>query len=195
MKIYKNLIQGTDEWLNTKLGKFGSTDAQAVASNGRGLDTKCYEKAAELIIGKPKESYTNEHIERGKELESMARSVYEIETGNLVKEVGYIELSEFVGCSPDGLVGDDGLIEIKCPSDANYIRSLYEDKIDSKYVWQMQHQMYVSNRKWCDFVIFNESLNQIHIRRVERDRQAIEKIMIGLVEGEEKIKSILEKIK
>lgn len=195
MKIYDNIIQGTEEWFQVRLGKFGSSDAQAVAFCGRGLDTICFQKVAEIIIGKPQESYTNEHIERGIKTESMARSAYEIETGNLVTQVGYIEISDYVGGSPDGMVKGDGLIEIKCPSDANYIRTIYEGKIDSKYIWQMQHLMLITNRKWCDFVVFNENLDKIRIQRVERDEEAIEKIKVGLESGERKIKTILEKVK
>jgi putative phage-type endonuclease len=195
MKIYKDLQQGTDEWHKLRLGKLGSSCARAVAVNGKGLETKCYQKAAELICGEKEESYTNEHMKRGIRLEGMARSVYEIETGNLVEQVGYIEFSEFVGGSPDGLVGDDGLIEIKCPSNTNYIRNLYKGKIDTKYIWQMQHLMYISGRKWCDFIMFNESLNKIFISRIDRDESKIEKLKIGLEAGEKKIKSILERVK
>jgi putative phage-type endonuclease len=195
MKIYKNLEQRSDEWFSVRLGKFGSTDAQAVATKGKGLETLCYKKVAEIIIGRQEDSYTNEHLERGRELEPMARSAYEIESSNFVEQVGYIELSKFVGCSPDGLVGDKGMVEIKCPSNANYIKNLYENKIDTAYIWQVQHQLYVGNREWCDFIIFNETLNKIKITRIKRDESAIEKLKVGLEYGEKRIKDILEKIK
>src|SRR5690349_12115357 len=124
-----NFDQGSPEWYSIRLGKFGSTDAQAVASNGKGLETLCYEKVAEIVTQKPRESYSNADMERGKLLESMARSAYEIQSGNLVEQVGYIEQSEYVGTSPDGLVGVDGMIEIKCPSDANFVKYLFEGRI------------------------------------------------------------------
>jgi putative phage-type endonuclease len=195
MKIIKDLKQGSDEWLKLRLGRFGSTDAQAVGSNGRGLDTLCYQKAAEIITGKAKETYRNADMERGNELEGMARMAYELETGNLVEEVAYFDFDEFTGGSPDGLVGDEGLVEIKCPSDANFVKEVFTKKIKSKYIWQMQHLMFVSDRKWCDYIIFNENLDRIEITRVERDEEAIEKIKEGLEAGKEKIKNILEKIK
>jgi putative phage-type endonuclease len=192
--IIHNCIQGTDEWLKIRLGKFGGTDAQAVATNGKGLETLCFQKVADLMIGKPQKSYTNEDMERGKKLEASARLLYELKTGNSVKEVGYLELNECTGCSPDGLVGDEGMIEIKCPSDRVFVEYLYKKEIDKKYFWQMQHQMSVADRKWCDYVLYNENLDRIEIQRVERDEKAIEKIIIGLEAGIKKIIEIQEKI-
>ena len=197
MKIYthEQLPQGSEEWLKTRIGKFGGTDAQAVATNGKGLETLCFEKVGEIITGRPKTSYTNLDMERGNELEKTAREAYEMKTGKTVTIVGYVEQSEYIGVSPDGLVGDDGLVEIKCPTDANFIRFLYDKKPESKYIWQMQHQMLVADRKWCDYVIFNDNLNRIEITRVERDEKMIEKIRIGLEAGISKIKEIQGRIK
>jgi putative phage-type endonuclease len=193
-KIYKELTQGTPAWLQHRLGKFGGTDAQAVATAGKGLDTKCYKKVAEILTGRGKTAYLNEDMERGNELEEVARQIYEIQTGNKVETVGYVEINEYVGCSPDGLVEDDGLIEVKCPNDANFVRFVHDKKIDTGYVWQMQHQMLVTERKWCDYVVFNDNLNKIEIVRVERDEEAIAKIEKGLEEGVKKIKKILSEV-
>lgn len=195
--IIHEVQQGTDEWHELRIGRFGSTDAQAVGSNGKGLSTKCYEKAIEIITGKKMNSeYTNKHIERGIELEPVARQLYELETGNLVKQVGYIELDEHTGGSPDGLVGKDGLIEIKCPSSVNFLKEMLGDtKMKSAYNWQMQHLMYLTDRKWCDYVIFNEELDKIKITRIARDEDMIEKIKEGLEAGKKQIKQIIEKIK
>ena len=192
--IIHNFQQGTQEWLKCRLGKFGGTDAQAVQTNGKGLETLCFQKVADLMIGKPQETYTNTDMERGKELEASARLLYELKTGNQVLEVGYCELDEFTGCSPDGLVTDDGLIEIKCPSDRVFIEYLYSGKVDKKYYWQMQMQMFVTNRKWCDYVLYNENLDRIEIERIERNEKDIEKLKEGLKTGITKIKEIMEKI-
>lgn len=193
MKIH-TCIQGTDEWLKLRLGKFGGTDAQSVQANGKGLETLCFQKVADLIIGRLPEAYTNEHMERGKRLEASARLLYELKTKNSVQEVGYCELDEFIGCSPDGLVGDEGILEIKCPSDRVFIEYLYSGKVNKKYYWQMQHNMYVADRKWCDYVLYNENLDRIEIERVKRNDEDIEKIKIGLKEGIKKIKEIKEKV-
>jgi putative phage-type endonuclease len=192
--IIHTCIQGSDEWNSLRLGRFGGCDSQAVASNGKGLETKVYEKVAEILTGRSKDSYTNEDMERGHLLEDIARSIYSIQTGNEVQIVGYVELSEYVGVSPDGFVGDDGLVEIKCPNDANFVKFLYKKEIDSDYLWQVQHQMYVTDRKWCDLVFFNDNLDQIEIVRVERDEEKIAKIKEGLEEGIEMTVKILKKL-
>lgn len=193
MKLYNDLVQGSPEWLAVRLGKFGGTDAQAVATNGKGLETLCFQKVGEIITNRPSTTYTNPDMERGNELEDTARSAYEIQAGNQVVQIGYVELSEYVGVSPDGLIGDDGLVEIKCPTDANFVRFMIEKKPDTKYVWQMQHQMYVTDRKWCDFVVFNDNLNKMEVLRVDRDESMIEKLRIGLEQGVAKVQEILER--
>lgn len=194
MKIH-NFEQGTDEWIKVRLGKFTATTGQAVATAGSGLDTVCFEKVAEIVAGVPsKEEYTNENIERGRELEEIARADYELENSVEVQTVGFCELDEYVGCSPDGLVGEDGLIEIKCQDNKNYIKTKYLGKPDSKYMWQMQFQMYVTGRKWCDFVVFNENFEKAITIRIDRDEAKIKKIEIGLEIGINKIKNIMDKI-
>ncbi len=135
MKIHRDIKQGSDEWLKIRLGKFTGSNAQAIAASGKGLETLIFEKVAELSTGKSKPSYTNGDIERGHELEAMARNSYEVEIGITSKQVGFVELDEFAGCSPDGLVGKDGLIEIKCKNDANYARYLFNKKIDGQKVF------------------------------------------------------------
>lgn len=195
MKIYKELKQGTPEWLEVRLGKFTASDAQAIATNGAGLKTLVYEKAAEIMTGKVKESYTNADIERGKELEKMARSAYELETGKLVKEVGFVEVDESEGCSPDGLVGDDGLVEAKCFIDYKFVEFLFSSKVDTAHLWQMQMQLLDTDRKWVDYLVYNQNFpNPLIIVRVMRDEKMIEKIKIGLDSAKKQLKEILKTI-
>ena len=197
MKIYthEELPQGSEAWIKIRIGKFGGTDAQAVSANGKGLETKCYEKVGEIITGRPKSTYINPDMERGNELEQTARLAYEIKTGNMVTQVGYIELNDRVGVSPDGLVGEDGMVEIKCPTDANFIKFMVNKKPETKYVWQMQHQMYVSGCKWVDFVVYNDNLDKIETLRIDRDEEKIAKIKKGLESGIKMVDEILEKVK
>ena len=147
---------------------------------------------AEIISGKREDTYINPDMERGNEQEDLARSSYEMETGNSVKQVGFCEMNESVGASPDGLVGDDGLVEIKCPKAANFVKLLYTKKIETKYLWQMQMQMLVTDRKWVDFVAQHENFNDLIIIRVERDEAKILKIVDGLLKGAERMKEIFE---
>jgi exodeoxyribonuclease (lambda-induced) len=121
--------------------------------------------------------------------------MYEIETGNTVTEVGYCQLDDYSGCSPDGFIGEDGLIEIKCPCDSVFVRYLYDKKVDPKYYAQMQMQMLVTGRKWCDYVVFNQNFEKsIVIKRIELDEESQVKLNFGLEQGKTKIKEIVKNI-
>lgn len=196
MKIHNDIQQGTPEWLQLRLGKFTASDAQAIATNGKGLETLVYEKVAETLTQKMKESYTNSDIERGQEFESIARNTYTIEKGQSVVEVAFVEMDEHSGCSPDGLVGEDGLVEFKCKNDVNFVKYLLDKKIDAAHEWQMQMQMLVTDRKWCDYVVFNQNFpNPIVIARVNRDETMIAKIRAGLAQGVATLQATVEKLR
>jgi exodeoxyribonuclease (lambda-induced) len=116
-------------------------------------------------------------------------------TDSSVKTVGFIELDEFTGCSPDGLINDDGMIEIKCKDNHTYLRQLInkEDEIETKYKIQIQFNLYVTNRKWCDYVCYNPNFsNAIFILRIERDESVIEKIKETLKVRIEEVKKIID---
>ena len=195
MKIYNDLTQGTDEWIRVRLGKLSASKAQTIATNGKGLDTLIFEKVAEILTNKPLDSYKNEAMENGSQTEDEARQIYELQTGNKVEQVGFVELSEYIGCSPDGLVGDDGLVEIKCPTPKVFTEYLYSGKVDTKYYAQMQMQMYVTDRKWCDYVVYHPDFQTpCVIKRIDRDEKMIEKIKIGLENGVSQIKEKCQKI-
>lgn len=175
MKIYEDIIQRTPEWYAVKDLHLTASHASAILAEGAGLKTLIKELLADHYSSNVYEAYssryTNKDIERGNEFEDKARSIYQLETGNVVKQVGFIELDEHVGCSPDGLVNDDGLIEIKNLSDKVYLELLLNRKIEKKYYNQMQMQMYVSGRKWCDFFAFNPNFTDkpFFIQRVKPD--------------------------
>lgn len=195
MKIH-NCQQGSEEWLACRLGKLTASTAQTIATAGKGLETLCLEKTAERLTGKVEESYKSEAMIRGNELEAEARNIYSLETGNKVEQIGFYEDNEFVGVSPDGLVGDDGLIEIKCFGAKHYTEYLLNRKIDDKYYWQMQMQMLIMNRHWVDYVVYNPDFQDcIQIERVFPDKPYMDKLANGLIIGCELIKRNLEKIK
>ena len=194
MKIH-NFKQQSPEWFESRLGKLTASSAQAISANGKGLETLCYEKAAEILSGAGEETYTNKDMERGNEQEKLARASYEMQTGREVQVVGFVEADKHTGASPDGLVGDDGMIEIKCQRAGVYVKTLYTKKIDSKHVWQMQMQMLVAERKWVDFTVFNENFEDVIIIRVERDEAKIEKIKVGIEAGKARIAEILKGVK
>lgn len=160
MKIYKKLKQLSDEWFALRAGKLTGSNAQAIAANGKGLETLAYTMLAEKY-SKNRYSFTNPDIERGIELEDQARQTYRILHDD-VEEVGFVEMDEYVGCSPDGLIGKDGGLEIKCVNDVNFFRLLVNgsDGIEYKYLWQVQMSLLVTKRKWWDLVFYNPNYDK-----------------------------------
>lgn len=194
MKIY-NFPQNTPEWYEVRLGKLTASRAQAIGNCGKGLETLCWEKAAEIITGKLPEQIESEDIRRGHELENEARGAYSIETGRTVEQVGFVEYSKYAGCSPDGLV-KDGLIEIKCKNDVNHLKLLTRQKPESEYMWQMQMQMLITKRRWCDFVSYNPHFvdKPLIIIRIDQDLTMQRNLMEGIKKGTKRIQEILREI-
>lgn len=194
MKIY-NFPQNTPEWYEVRLGKLTASRAQAIGNCGKGLETLCWEKAAEIITGKLPEQIESEDIRRGHELENEARGAYSIETGRPVEQVGFVEYSKYAGCSPDGLV-KDGLIEIKCKNDVNHLKLLTRQKPESEYMWQMQMQMLVTKRRWCDFVSYNPHYidKPLIIIRIDQDLNMQRDLLEGIKKGTKRIQEILKEI-
>jgi putative phage-type endonuclease len=126
------------------------------------------------MTGKPAESYSNAAMAWGTEQEPFARAAYESVKDVLVEEVGFVPHPSFseAGASPDGLVGEFGLVEIKCPNTATHIQTLLEQKVPEKYITQMQWQMACTQRHWCDYVSFDPRMAeglQLFIKRIEFD--------------------------
>lgn len=201
-----NVEQGSDEWFELrKQYPLTASNAQAIGNNGKGLETLCWEKLAEKYSNADKEIYSNKDMERGNELEPLAREMYELETGNTVIEVGFItddSISTVGGASPDGLVNNDGLIEIKAFADTKHFKAIIEQKntgtftIESQYIWQMQQQMLFTGRDWCDFVAYNPNyLQSLLIQRVECDTVMQDKIKEGLEKGAAILKEIEDNLK
>ena len=193
-----NCEQGSADWFNSRKGKLTASHATAIGNNGKGLETYVIELMAEYYSSAEKESYTNEDMERGHELEAQARSIYELENDCKVEEVGFIEHNQFVGCSPDGLVGEDGGIEIKCLNDKNYFMHLIDERaeIDSGHMWQIQMNLLITGRAWWDYIIYNPNYkNSIIVKRIYPDQDKFKSLLIGFEIGTEKIKNIINKMK
>ena len=193
--IYHNVKQNSEEWDAIRRGKFtASSFADLFASKS----TQAYEKAIfkvayERITGESPESFTNEYMERGHELEPLAADAYEVETFNIIDECGFFELNDWVGCSPDRTVGIDGLVEIKCPAYNTFIRYINAGVLPSTYFYQVHGQMYVTGRQWVDFVAFHPPFKPFIIR-VERDEKVCSEIEKALNEAIEKAKKVIEKL-
>lgn len=177
------IVQGSPEWHQARLGKVtASKVADVMARTKSGYAATRANYAAQLIIerltGQPTECFTNDAMRWGTEKEPEARRAYAFRTDNDVTEVGFVDhpVISLSGASPDGLIGDDGLLEIKCPNTATHLDTLQTGAPPSKYVSQMQWQMASTGRQWCDFVSYDPRLPEdfrIFIARVERDDETI----------------------
>lgn len=171
--------QGSDEWRKARLGRVtASRVADVIAKTKSGWSTSRANYAAELVAerltNEPTQGYTNAVMQRGSEMEPEARQAYEIMHGVEVRQIGFVIHPdiEMSGASPDGLVGDDGHVEIKCPHTATHIATLLGGTTPQKYITQMQWQMACTGRHWCDFVSYDSRLPaemQMFVERVERD--------------------------
>jgi len=154
--------QRTAQWFAARIGKVTASAVYQVMTKGGGATRKNYmmKLLCERLTGNSEEFYINAAMQRGTDLEPVARSAYEIDKGVMVIESGLVDHPAIEGfaASPDGLVNDDGLVEIKCPNTATHVDFLQTGKIDQKYIWQMQSQMSCTGRKWCDFVSFDDRL-------------------------------------
>jgi putative phage-type endonuclease len=182
--------QRSPEWYAARLGVLTASACEYIMTPAqrKGFVNKMI---AEIVTGQPEPFPTNEYMQWGIDTEDEARLYYESKTGNKVRQVGFVykDESEKVGCSPDGLVDKGGLIEIKCPMSKTHIGYML-DGPPKKYYMQMQFQMYVTNRLWCDFMSFDPRLPEemkSYIVRIDRDPETIFKI-------EASIKSTIKEI-
>lgn len=169
--------QRTEEWFAARCGKVtASRVADIIAKTKTGYSTSRENYLAQLVCermtGKPAESYSNSAMQWGTDQEPFARAAYEAAKNVLVDELGFAThpTISMAGASPDGLVGEFGLVEIKCPNTATHIQTLLDQKVPEKYNVQMQWQMACTGRQWCDFASFDPRMEeglQLFIKRVE----------------------------
>lgn len=177
------IIQGTPEWHQLRVGKVTASrvaDVVARTKTGYGASRANYmaELIAERLTGVPADKFTNAAMQWGVDNEQAARSEYAIRNGSIVDEIAFVNhpLIPMSGASPDGLVGEIGLVEIKCPNTSTHIDTLLGGKVPEKYITQMHWQMACTGRQWCDFVSYDPRLPkdmQLFIRTVERDSALI----------------------
>ncbi|WP_455012158.1 lambda exonuclease family protein [Haemophilus parahaemolyticus] len=180
------VLQGTPEWFEQRRGKVTASriaDLMAKTKSGYSTSRQNYlmQLLCERLTGKIEEGYKSAAMQRGNDLEAEARNWYQLETGESVEEVSFIDHPKinFAGASPDGLVGAEGLIEIKCPNTATHIETLRKKEPIDRYYKQMQWQMAVTGRKWCDFVSFDNRLPDnlaYFCKRIPRDEAVIQEI-------------------
>lgn len=177
--FHHKVQQNTEEWLLLRKGRFTASSIKTLLY---GKTTKVYQDeikrlAFEIATGeRVDDSFYNYWMERGKELEQAAVNAYQMESFNVVTEPGFWTVGDYLGASPDGLIDEDGLVEVKCPKWNTMIVYLLDDKVPTIYVPQIQMQLYCTGRQWCDFVAYHPSL-RLFVKRMERDEDMIAKIL------------------
>ena len=189
--IVLDFEQGTQEWLKARAGKVTASkigDVMAKIKSGEAAARKDYRAqiVAEILTGNPQGStFTNEEMRWGTDNEPLARAEYETAKGVMVDQVGFVvhPTIDRAGCSPDGLVealvGDAGLVEIKCPKTATHLTYLLDGRVPSQYQPQMLWQMACTEAAWCDFVSFDPRLPedlQLFVVRFKRDDERIKEM-------------------
>lgn len=188
----EEIIQGSSAWFESRIGKAtASRIADIVAKTKSGYSTSRANYMAQLVVermtNQVAESYTNAAMEWGVTNEPFARAAYEAKTGVLVDEVGAIDhpTIPMSAASPDGLVGDYGCLEIKCPITATHINTLLGEEVAKKYYDQMQWQMACTGRSWCDFVSYDPRMPeglQLFVKRIPRDEKYLAELEAEVIQ-------------
>lgn len=180
--------QNTNEWREARAGKITASRMCDVLAFGKrdGKPLKSRQDyigdiVAELLTGEPKEQVKARPLDWGHDVEAAARAAYEAETGEIVQQVGFMAhpLLPYIGCSPDGLIGSDGQMQIKCPNNPAVHIATLRDGMPEEHIAQVQGEMFVTGRAWSDFVSFDPRMPE-HLRlyrqRIKRDDAYIEQL-------------------
>ena len=194
-----DIQQGTDEWLALRRGVItASTIGKLLTPTGKAAKndsarTQLLLLLAERITGESEASYYNDDMARGHLLEPLARDLYAASYAT-VQECGFVTCDFYgatIGYSPDGLVGDDGLIEIKAPRPKGHLRALLAYEVPTEYLPQVQTGLAVTGRKWCDFISYAPGL-PLFVCRCERDEVMIAQLIAAAEAAEAELERMLE---
>jgi hypothetical protein len=200
-----NVAQEGADWLLSRAGKFTASRASDLmaktktgpsASRGNLLALL----AIERLTGQPVETYQNAAMQRGIDTEAEARDAYSFARGVAVVEAGFVACADLpdTGCSPDGLVGDDGLVEIKCPASmAKHLDALRCGAHAVEYRWQLQHQLMVTGRQWVDATSYDPRFPehlQLAITRVVRDEAAIAELRAEIIKADAEVTALVDEL-
>lgn len=200
------IVQGTPEWHQLRLGKVSASrinDMMAKTKSGwsTSRENYKYELAVERLTGQKTETFTSSAMQWGTDNEPLARSAYEVKTGQFVSQVAWVNhfAVKNSGCSPDGLVDDGrGLIEIKCGLTKTHIKWMIDGVPPKEHINQMMWQMAVTGRHYCDFVSFDPRLPddlQLFVVRLNRDDEYIEMLTDEVAKFEEEVTMLVTKLK
>jgi putative phage-type endonuclease len=179
--------QRSDEWFAARLGFATASRMNDALAGSETAARRNYliQLVTERLTGQQQDSFSSAAMQRGTDLEPVARMAYEATNGFVDKAGFYKHPSiEWFGASPDGLVGDDGLVEIKCPNSTTHVDYILSGKVPTKYQRQMLAQLACTGRKWCDFVSFDDRLPehlQLFVVRFEPKPEEIDKLQEGVI--------------
>jgi len=170
--------QQSEEWFKVRLGIVTASHFAEVLCKGSGRKTYMMRLLAERMTGEVHPAFQSQYMEEGAETEVYARQYYEQLKKVEVKQVGFIKIGE-IGASPDGLVGEDGEIEIKCPLPSTHLDYIIKDKMPTEYIPQVQGNLWISGRQWCDFISFDPRVKNrpYWSVRVNRDESYINNLL------------------
>ena len=193
---YYDIEQNSDEWMALRCGKFTASmfkDLFAKETTQTYQDA-IYKIVFERLTGEVPESFSNDWMQRGHELEQEASDWYSLTTGYEVLNGGFFKLSDWIGASPDGLIGDNGLIEIKCPKFSTQIDYLLKRELPKNYYYQVYGQLLVTDRQFCDFIAYHPKFKNLIIR-IERDKEVDKMILEKLDKAIKEVETIINKLK
>ena len=172
--------QQSEEWFRVRLGKITGSHFADVLNKATGRKTYIYKVLSEKLSGEPAPSYSNKAMEFGAEYEADARAYYKALYGE-IQQVGFVVMNEHIGCSPDGLVGIEGILEIKYPFPSTHLSYIVKNSLPAIYKPQVQGNLWVTERKWCDFVSYNAKIKAKPFWkiRVYRDEEYIETLQVA----------------
>ena len=195
--------QRSEEWFQARLGKVTASrvaDVLAKIKSGESASRRNYkiQLVSERLTGEKQESYINQAMQDGIDREIFARDRYVQQFGE-VEEVGFVKHPTLeAGASPDGMVGDDGILEIKCPMGSTHTETLMTQDVPSRYIPQIQFQLLCTGRKWCDFVSYNPMFPQhlqVFVKRVEADTVYQKELESEVKQFLEEVDDVINKLK
>jgi len=200
VKIHDDFMQGSEDWFLTRCGKATASEFSSILAKGQGKMRASYLKkvVAERLTKKPGDTYRNVHMDRGAEQEPLARMAYELKTGNIVQQVGFVEHDSLMaGCSPDGLIDQDGGAEIKCVIPTVQLETILAGGYPNEHKAQVQGNLWLTGRQWWDFCSYSPDMPgnlRTYILRVLPEADYIASLEAEVRKFLDEVDAIVEKL-
>lgn len=196
LSTHHNVEQSSEEWFGLRMRRFTASSVDSILGkpSNKGYQDEIKRVAFETLYGVRPDGFESSWMTRGKELEAEARDMYQASRFTVVETAGFFTYGDSMGASPDGLVGDDGTVEIKCVKYNTFIDYMLADRVPPEYIPQIQMQLLCTDRQWCDFVAYHPGV-PLFIKRAERDEVMIQNIIVAVDVAMASAKELITKIK